>query len=68
MKTINKLLKKLPPYLFQEVEDFILFLIEKNKIRRKKKLKLTLRGALKDLKKKYTSVELQHKSLEWFND
>jgi len=31
-------------------------------------LKLDWRGALRDLRDKYTSVELQHKVLEWWGD
>jgi hypothetical protein len=33
---------------------------------RNKDLKLRWKGALKDLRKDYTSVELQHKVLDWW--
>jgi len=32
------------------------------------KLKFDWEGALADLRDKYTSVELQHKALEWWGD
>ena len=48
------------------------FLLEKKafKFKKEKKgeLKLDWRGALRDLRAKYTSVELQHKALEWWGD
>ncbi|KCZ71820.1 Protein of unknown function (DUF2281) [Candidatus Methanoperedens nitroreducens] len=34
-------------------------------IRAKKKFRFDWEGGLSELKKKYTSVELQHKALEW---
>ena len=34
----------------------------------KGRLRLDWRGALEDMKDKYTSVELQHKILEWRED
>lgn len=65
---LNNLAQKideLPQELKVEVEDFVEFLRE----RRLKKMPGTPNfgwaGALKDLKKDYTSVELQHKISEW---
>lgn len=68
MSSLEELIKKLPPEYHQEVKDFIEFLLEKKKIQPKGKLKLSWRGALKDLKHIYTSVDLQHKSSEWWGD
>jgi len=69
---LKDLIDQLPPELQQEVQDFVEFLLEKKVIKFKKKvrkkLKLDWRGALRDLRTKYTSVELQHKILEWWND
>ncbi|MCD6219096.1 DUF2281 domain-containing protein [Candidatus Calescamantes bacterium] len=69
MPDIKELVEQLPPDLEQEVRDFVEFLIEK-RIGKKPKgnLKLEWRGALRDLRDKYTSVELQHKILEWWGD
>jgi hypothetical protein len=36
--------------------------------KRKERLKLDWKGALQDMKDQYTSVELQHKILEWRGD
>ncbi len=68
MNYIEELIKRLPPEYHQEVIDFIEFLIERKAHQPKGKLKLNWRGALKDLKHLYTSVDLQHKALEWWSD
>lgn len=72
MQTLKELIEQLPPELQQEVRDFVEFLLEKRaaKLEAEKggKLKLDWRGALRDLRDKYTSVELQHKVLEWWGD
>ncbi|AEH22464.1 Protein of unknown function DUF2281 [Thermodesulfobacterium geofontis OPF15] len=69
---LKDLIDQLPPELQQEVQDFVEFLLEKKVIKfkkeKRKKLKLDWRGALRDLRTKYTSVDLQHKILEWWND
>jgi len=71
-KELKELIDQLPPELLQEVQDFVEFLLEKKafKFKKEKKgeLKLDWRGALRDLRAKYTSVELQHKALEWWGD
>jgi len=66
MKSLEELIKELPPDLRQEVQDFVEFLLER-KVNRKKlqKPRLDWKGALKDLRDQYTSVELQHKAMEW---
>lgn len=58
-------IKELPPELQQEVEDFIEFLREKRLKRPRGKPTFSWAGALRDLRDKYTSVELQHKISEW---
>ena len=59
-------LEKLPVDLQQEVLDFIEFLIDKHcKKEDKGKFRFDWEGGLSELKDKYTSVELQHKALEW---
>ena len=63
METIEEKIKKLPPDLKKEVEDFVDFLLEKMKKKTGKKLKLDWAGGLKEYKDKYTSLELQKKSL-----
>ncbi len=65
MKSLEKMIKELPPDLRQEVEDFVEFLLNK---RKKKKRKPSFRwmGALSHLKEKYTSVDLQHEVIKWW--
>jgi len=66
MQTFKELVEQLPPELQQEVKDFVEFLLEKRVPKPRAELKLDWRGALRDLRDKYTSVELQHKVLEWW--
>lgn len=66
MEKIGDMIKDLPPELQQEVEDFVKFLLEKHRKKPQGKLKFDWEGALEDLRDKYTSVELQHKILEWW--
>jgi len=68
MKTLEELIKELPPELQPEVEDFVQFLLEKRGRKPRGKLKFNWEGALQDLRDQYTSVELQHKALEWWGD
>jgi len=67
MKNIVERIKELPPELQQEVEDFVQSL-EKRVRKPKGQLRLDWRGGLRDLRDQYTSVELQHKVLEWWGD
>jgi len=70
VQRIEPLIQEMPPELQLEVEDFVNYLFEKHvkKPKSKRKLKLDWRGALSDLKDQYTSVELQHKALEWWDE
>lgn len=65
---LNNLVRKideLPQELKAEVEDFVEFLRERRLKKTSGKPNFGWAGALKDLKKNYTSVELQHKISEW---
>ena len=72
MQTLKEMVEQLPPELQEEVRDFVEFLLvrraAKLKAKKRGELKLDWRGALRDLRDKYTSVELQHKVLEWWGD
>jgi hypothetical protein len=48
-----------------EVERFVEAILREQKPKTKGKLRQDWAGALKDLRGKYTSVELQHKISEW---
>ena len=64
-KKIEKEIIELPIDLQEEVVDFIEFLKVKRDKKDKKKLGFSWIGGLKELRGKYTSVELQHKINEW---
>ena len=68
MEDIEEMVKKLPPDLKREVEDFVNFLIEKKMRKHGRKLRQDWAGALKEYRDKYTSLELQKKALEWRGD
>ncbi len=72
--TVNEIgikLKKLPEHLLPEVVDYIEFLLNKygsketGRNKRKIQFKFDWEGGLSRLKDQYTSVELQHKAMEW---
>lgn len=64
-KSLEKLVKELPPELQKEVRDFTEFLLEKRAKKHRGKPRFDWAGALKDWRDQYTSVELQHKTSEW---
>ena len=66
ISSIEEKIQKLPPELQHELEHFLDSLIRTLEKPKAKQLTLEWRGALKDLRDHYTSVELQHKSLEWW--
>lgn len=65
MTTLEKKINTLPPELNREVEDFVEFLIEKRLKRPKGRPTFRWAGSLKELRDEYTSVELQHKIVQW---
>ncbi len=64
MKSLEEIIRKLPPEHQQEVEDFVEFLLEKRAKKKRGIPKFDWSGALNDLRNQYTSVELQHKISE----
>jgi len=68
VKTLEEMIRELPPELRQEVEDFIEFLLQKRAKRSLEPLRLDWKGALQDLRAHFTAVELQHKAQEWWGD
>lgn len=72
-KPLEEIIKKLPPEDQKVVEGVARLLLERGvfslKRNKARQLKLNWRGGLKDLRDKYTSVELQHQILkEWDKD
>lgn len=68
MESLEDIIKKLPPELKQEVMDFAKYLMEKYSAKKGRKLSLDWAGGLKEYKDKFTSLELQKKSIEWWGD
>jgi len=66
MGKLEEKIRDLPPDLQQEVEDFVEFLAERRKRKKAGRMSLDWRGALRDMRDKFTSVELQHSILrDW---
>ena len=68
MKTLEELIKELPPHLQEEVRDFAQFLAD-TKVRPKRKyLRMDWAGGLREYRDQFTSLQLQKKALEWWDD
>jgi hypothetical protein len=67
-KQIDQIIQVLPLEIRQQVRDFIEFLLEKRVQKPRAKLGLDWRGALSEWKGQFSSVELQHKALDWWSD
>jgi uncharacterized protein DUF2281 len=68
MKTLEELMRELPPELQQEVHDFAKFLFETRVRPKHRKLSLNWAGALAEFRDQFTSLDLQKKALEWWGD
>ncbi len=64
---IDAKIRSLPESIKTEVLDYIEFLLSKYRPKKAvaKGFKFDWEGGLADLKKKFSSVELQHKASEW---
>lgn len=67
MKSLDDRIRVLPPELQQEVERFIQSLAAGMKSEGITPPRLDWRGALQELSTEYSSVDLQHKALDWWN-
>ena len=67
-KTLEELVRELPPDMYDEVRDFVEFLLTKRAQPVSRKLDLGWRGALRELREQYTAVELEHESSKWWTD
>ncbi|MCF6270599.1 MAG: DUF2281 domain-containing protein [Melioribacteraceae bacterium] len=67
IEQINKKIEKMPPDLVSEVMDYIDYLMHKYAVVSKtnKSFDFSWEGGLSEISKEYTSVDLQHKVLEW---
>ena len=64
-KPLEELIKELPPVLRAEVRDFVEFLLVRRDRLGQRHLRQDWAEALKDDHQQYTSVDLQHRALEW---
>jgi hypothetical protein len=66
-RKIDAMVQRLPLCLKKEILDYVEFLSMKyqRKPESKKKFKFDWEGGLADVKDKMTSVELQHKAMDW---
>jgi len=60
-------MRKLPENLMKELLDYVEFLLSKYERREieRKRFNFGWKGGLSEIKEEFSSVELQHKSLEW---
>ncbi len=68
MTRLEELLQQLPPGLHQQVEEYVQSILHKGNGAKPLPAKLEWRGALRDLRDQFTSVELQHNAHEWWGD
>jgi hypothetical protein len=64
-KSLEELVRELPPDVEQEVRDFVEFVLQRRTRKPLGRPDFEWAGALKDMRDHYTSVELQHKLSEW---
>ena len=66
-KSLEGLIRELPPDIQTQVRDFAEFLLAKRE-RRTTTLRQDWAGALREYRQQYTSLELQHQALDWRGD
>ncbi len=64
-KSLEELVRELPPDVEQEVRDFVEFVLQRRTRKPLGSPDFEWAGALKDMRDQYTSVELQHKLSDW---
>jgi nucleoid DNA-binding protein len=67
-KTLEELVRELPPDMRAEVRDFVEFLVTKRERRSGKTLRQDWAGALREYRQQYTSLELQRQASDWRGD
>jgi Protein of unknown function (DUF2281) len=68
MKSLEEMIRDLPPDAQRKVEDFVKELAKSTRPTPKRKLDQRWAGALKRYRDQYTSLQLQRKALEWRGD
>jgi hypothetical protein len=67
-KPLAELVQELPPDAQAEVRDFVEFLLMKRARKPGHTLRQDWAGSLRDVRDRYTSLELQQKALDWRGD
>jgi hypothetical protein len=68
IEELEGVFEELPAELQQEVADFAKFLLETKVRPKQRKLRLSWAGALSEFRGQFTSLELQNKALEWWDE
>jgi Protein of unknown function (DUF2281) len=65
-KQLSDKLKEIPTYLFPEIIDYIDFLLKKHGSKKgSENFNFKWENGLTEISDSFTSVELQHKSMDW---
>src|SRR5688572_14368166 len=67
LQSLDDIMKRLSPKDQQDVVEYSLQRLNQSQPK-KNYIGLSWRGALRDLRDQYTSVELQHKILDWWDE
>ena len=67
-RSLEEIVRELPPDSQAKVRQFVELLQETTNGETNKRLEQNWAGALSDYREKYTSMDLQQKSLEWRGD
>jgi hypothetical protein len=68
MKSLEELIKELPPPLRDELRAYAQYLVETKVKPKRKYLRMDWAGGLREYRDQYTSLQLQKKALEWWGD
>lgn len=63
--SVEEKIRMLPPDLHEEAIHYINELVKRSKKAQPTSFKYAAEGTLAELGKRYSSVELQHKAMEW---
>lgn len=65
MQSLDDMVRRLSPERRKEVMDFVQFLLTKASSKSRPKMSCDWAGRLEDMRKEFTSVELQHQASRW---
>jgi hypothetical protein len=68
MKSLEELIKELPPQLQNEVREYAQYLVDTKVKPKRKYLRMDWAGGLREYRDQFTSLQLQKKALEWWGD